>query len=420
VRALLLASVASVVVWLYLPVVAYAQTPFSTRDAFLAADPTAVRATLGAIPLADSIALDSLVRGGIPAVSDFFQLSPDVFWADGQGSSSHPSAGVALDRKRLATMRATLGARDFGDIVLFILAHEFAHMGQFRHYSLNTLRDVANLKAIECQADLWAGAMMINHLIDSTPVHAGREAGRAVVATAVDDRFARIRQALALAYQIGTPVWDDPSTHPLPSKRELCVARGVNGGIYMRLVRSYEQSHNSTLLSQINEWRAKDPQLFGLGTELWAWTNAEARRIVESKGVRSSANEGRPSLIEGLRTLVSSAEQGAERFRKEASIGLPWTECSTINDLKSVWVTCKDSSSLSAQMQADSYNNYRTMVRGVVLPRGWSETPEQVVNGGDSTSTVFRSPNGNATVTVFFVRSGRPWKAVFVSVLAKT
>jgi len=395
-----------------------AQSVFSTRDAFLAADSSVVRARLGALSLTKSVALDSIVRADIPVVSAFFQLSPDVFWADGQGSSSHPTAGVALDRQRLATMREQLDGSDFGDVTLFILAHEFAHMGQFRNYSLATLRETSRLKAIECQADLWAGALMINLMMDSAMARAAGRATRPVVTAIVDEGFARISKALALAYQIGTPVWDDPTTHPLPAKRQLCVARGVNAGIQMRLVRAYEQTGSPELLNQISAWRAKDRDLFGPGADLWAWTNTQAKSIVENEQIGQSPG-GRIDLIGGLRRVTESAEMGPDYLRSEASPGIPPLECSSTDEIDAVGLVCKDSSALSAKIQLDAYNNYRAIARGVLLPRGWAEQPEQLSANGDTTSSAFVWGSGRAAVIVFFAKTARQWRPVFLTVLSK-
>jgi len=407
-RSVLLTSLAGYGVGLS-PEAMQAQRGFASRDQFFAADSATVRLKLGATPLADSIALDSVVRAAIPIVSAFFKLSADVFWADGQGSSAHPTAGIALDRSRLGSMREEMEATEFSNVVLFILGHEFAHMGQFRHYPLSRLRTSDRRRLFECQADLWAGVMTMHVITDSSP-----KATPDTSQKGLEQDFFRIEQAAALAYQIGTPSWEELSEHPPPLMREECVVRGLEGGLVLRWIHYYDESHAASWASLIAAARSKDPRLPGPSSDEWALTEAEATAIVDSRSRTASSQR------DALDRVVASIDSGMNGFVNEAAKGLPFVHCSTTGDRTAISMTCKDSIPFSPRMQVDEYNRLREMARTVTIPRGWSEQSEQLLDAGRWTGTSFLSPDRRTSLTIHYRKVANRRRDVFLTMTVKS
>jgi hypothetical protein len=374
-----------------------------SEDVYAAARDGALRGTLQ--PL-DSVRIEELVKRLWPYAKQFFVLTPNLYWADGQGSSAQPQAGIGLDRFRIVQVRDSLGGA-YDDVVLFLLAHEAAHMAQFREYALANFLDSSKVRAMECQADMWAGALLMNYIADSVSMSgtAGTPIPPNVAAASSFAGLQRISSAGALAYHLGTPVWDDQRRHPRPEQRLLCAARGANAGLHLRLVKAYERTRDPKLLAEIDGWRTRDARWFGPGANVWDWMRDNAKALVNYQGLRFDPVGGRFDFIGTFSSLAIAAEQGwaalataghrirfPEQSNSECIVGDVYSE-----GKRTTSVTCRFKIYQSLAMVRDGYEQINTMLATILASRTWSTRPEVTDKVGRSTSFAFRN-GASATV----------------------
>jgi hypothetical protein len=125
--------------------------------------------------------------------------------------------------------------------IRLVLAHEFAHIYQFKTWSMNQDQVSASTPHIETQADCLAGLWIG---FDFT-----KDGGR----------MAEV--AAAIAYKIGDTAWDSPDHHGSPDTRRMCFVYGLRKG--------GEQAFGS----RESAYKAKGPELFN-------WSRSIASQIL--------------------------------------------------------------------------------------------------------------------------------------------
>jgi len=124
---------------------------------------------------------------------------------------SHPDFGIVLNIEELRKIFQESKTSSFQSVMSLIIAHEIAHQLQFKVYGANSiLQNCKEMKKVyECQADILAGAMLVN------------------ISDNGYDEIASIN-ALRVLYNIGTPEYSFSASHPSHEDRRLAVSMGIN------------------------------------------------------------------------------------------------------------------------------------------------------------------------------------------------
>lgn len=242
---------------------------FKSEAQFLSASLEDVNDKLRAAPLDPTKAIDKLALDLMKELDAINTMSTTLYWADGRGSSAHPLAGIGLDRIQVAQFYNKLNKDVFREIIKFVLAHEQAHMAQFRYYSLDSMKDPRKTRAKECQADILGGlTVAVSFLREGKSPEYNHEAGKAW---------------MDFVPQLGSPEWDDQTKHPTPAQRARAMTLGLNAGIYQAWIIQYKQTKDPKLLAAIQDYRKKLPDLFEMDENLFVWSNRIAKLIVDYK-----------------------------------------------------------------------------------------------------------------------------------------
>jgi hypothetical protein len=333
-----------------------------THAEFLEASPAEVEAALHPTVPSLTDSLDRLVLEQIPAISAFFAIDLRFRWTDLGGSQSLPGLGIFLDRRQLSRLRDSVDAFALGDVVRFVLAHEAAHLAQHRVYSATSLAEPTRLRAKECDADIWGAMAVINNLADLN--------------VAPNDAFDRMQRASALAFTLGTPVWDAPHLHPTPTQRLICVSTGLNAGLHLRLVRTYERTRDPKLEQQVAEWRKRDAQWFGPGDDVWKWTNQRAKALTNFEGTQHTPAGWTIDQRARFRILATAVERGRAALRQDVALleralappGL--VRCAVLETDSATSITCESQPFASLAIAKASYEADTILITGIEA-LGW-------------------------------------------------
>jgi hypothetical protein len=246
--------------------VTHAQS-FSSPADFWKASPTKVDQRLHTRPLDLNRPLDRRVRSIMDELDRLSQVSTDVYWADGYGSHAHPQKGIGLDRKQLEQLVNTQSQSTVEDAIRFILGHEQAHMYQFKYYS-NGLDDPGRRRAIECQADILGGLAFVGTLFRE------RRPPENIDFKSISEHV------VDLALKIGSPEWDDQTTHPRPEQRARAVTLGMLSQIQIVDWQMYQQTQNPDILQRIKSAESRFADIYKPQEAIMDWSNRMAKRIV--------------------------------------------------------------------------------------------------------------------------------------------
>jgi hypothetical protein len=238
---------------------------FSSFAAFFAAPSSEVQRRLGAQPLDTTKPLDRSVRGALDELDTFNQMHTAVYWSTGVGSHAHRQAGIGLNRAQLARLAQEQDGERFRQIVLFVLAHEQAHMAQYNFYS-NGLDDRQKRRAIECQADILGGMSFTAVLLKRR--------------TPLQDFDTMSQRLVALTEKIGSPEWDDQTTHPRPEQRARAITLGILSRIQLADWDYYDRSKDPETLRRLRSAESRFSDIIRKGDNFFEWSNRTAKKIV--------------------------------------------------------------------------------------------------------------------------------------------
>jgi hypothetical protein len=245
---------------------------FASFQEFYSAPGTEVKQQLNAVPLDVTNPLDRTVRSIMDELDQFNSMQTAVYWADGSGSNAHPAAGIGLDRAEVRKLAGKETPGTLRAVILFVLAHEQGHMAQFRYYDLVDMANPTKRRAVECQADILAG-------LSFTAIEL-RHANPRDFAASAQEAQADSSRIMQIAQKIGSPEWDDQTTHPRPEQRARAVSLGMLSRIQMADWEFYKRSHDSDTLRKIQSAEARFADIIHDGDNIFEWSNAAAKRIV--------------------------------------------------------------------------------------------------------------------------------------------
>lgn len=373
---------------------------FSSRDEFLAASDSALRVRLPSADPSVYPELRDLLNAQNTIVGRFYGYSASLHFAEGMGGTAFRGpAEIYINPRELLAIQDSTATITLSDVVTFILAHETAHMRQFRVFGPDSLRDPFKLRAIECDADVWAGMAMVSIAAGAgiNPVEFGN----------------RMRSASAVAFQIGDPAWEDETKHPAPMERALCFAVGTTAGMQYQLVRRYEATQNPVLLAQINEYRKQDPRWFARSDSIDIWTKEIAKAIVHYGGMRYEDADHKVDIMGTIVRTVNAINSGAAAVHMEQdSLQMPPPIACSVTDLPAgTEFRCLDPPAPSMAMGNMVFDNYVGMVEAATGPFGWVEGPEQP--GETLRVRAFTRPDNRVGVIVMLNKTTRTVSLIY-------
>jgi hypothetical protein len=237
---------------------------------------------------------------------------------DGYGTQAHPALGILVDsieiagllrevtsHKGAAGVPAEEITRRLEYVVRFLIAHEYAHLLQYRSLGPDLVASPDATRIIECGADLLGGVALFEYLTSRF----GGAVPHAATQTAVD-----------FGYVVGGSDWLDGTMHPLAEDRRQCIRRGIEVGAGIRATRLLRAgaADSSTIASA--GWLAENERELSQGTEsLLSWSQRRSREIVSARSVVDSSAVlavVRDSSVERLvGRLAAAAMKGAGALR---------------------------------------------------------------------------------------------------------
>lgn len=322
-------------------------TPLASWETFLAAPKSEIDRVRGAVPVDVTEEIGAAIARQLPFLERTFGDSapPIMFTTDGQGSSAHPEAGIGLDQRQFARLRDSLSTPTFDAVVRFLLAHEWAHMLQFKQYSREELVDPKWRGTLECHADLWAGISLANIAPDT--------------GLTVEERRDLVSAYSTVTALLGNPGSPLPWMHPRPERRMRCLVTGLAAGGRMRQLAHYANTGDTATARTIRAWSQLDSRWFDSidAGALRPWIEVTSFAIAANlhpvrlpwAGLFDEPIEiGRMMMAAhlGADTLRARALRPGEPGRLNASgiagkLGVPSaTECSFEEDDGAAWIAC--------------------------------------------------------------------------------
>src|SRR5688572_2471093 len=246
---------------------AFSQQSLIDRKQFFEADQETVRRVWNARELDPNKPLDRRVLDVMTQAQNAARISAPLFWKNAGGTQTHPRLGIGLDSTQLLRMVSEDGAESFQPNLALILSHELAHVAQFKQYALNNFADTSKARAIEAQADIFAGMnfmwMLLAERLDST------ESG------------ARMSMAATRIAAMGSHDYD-PGHHPRSEQRARAFNTGLVAGLQLMDLRSCKQG--AAAACRRAEKGKTSTDFHDFDEEVWAWSNRLAKRITQYAG----------------------------------------------------------------------------------------------------------------------------------------
>jgi hypothetical protein len=281
-----------------------------------------------------------------------------------------------LDVAEIAEYWKAAKLRNFSDAFAYYLAHEFAHIAQWKR-ARTILKDDPSL-VIECNADLWAGiAFVMAQPFDPSSA------------------YQRAKDLVALSAQggdlfpIGVHLADKVASHPEALQRASCAAKGLNAGLMMFRERQVAAAQASGFSVPPAPPLPSDFEYAGVTKDPWQWSIQTARLISEYK-----APEGmKPVSTWGpneFRSLAAAAERGPEtlaasRVLRASAPSAP--QCAYGTASKTATAKCSSPAGISERLTFVMYDSAIAMLRPILLSRAW--TQESAVRSNKGISETF-------------------------------
>ncbi|HEU5041035.1 MAG TPA: hypothetical protein VFT84_09460 [Gemmatimonadales bacterium] len=365
---------------------AQARRRLQSRAAFAALDSSDLADSSGMRPMRPKGAQDSVLLDMLAFLEESagrrhgIQGTRMRKW-DGFGSQAHPDLGILVDSLELADLLSEVmslkGAggmpRDTAEarlihVLRFLVAHEYAHLMQYKVFGRTFMDDPDSTRVIECGADLLGG---INYWVFMKRRVGGQPYPKGAFDTVRD-----------FGYVVGSSNWLDGTEHPQKEDRRLCIAKGTEtAGLLDSLDAVRTGRADSETLEAVRHRREAEPELADGTLDVMQWSRMRAHSLgAAGGGVVGGSKEldvVRDSSVSRLvRVLADAAVAGAEALRAfragsspgdstafllRQSLDPPW-ECTTRERLKAEEATClEDLRTGPAAREAA----FRSLIRGV-------------------------------------------------------
>lgn len=239
-------------------------------DEMLHATSETVHTRLSTKPLDPSMPLDGQLLSLMKALDTLHATKTTVFRADGMGAFAHPDAGIGVDHDQIEAWRHELGPTQFHEVLRLVLAHEQAHMLQYRYYTRASVLDRRKTRAVEGQADILAGVSAVWLLLrERQDVVAGQAA---------------IKKYRDFSLKIGCPL-DDQTKHPDSGQRARLVTLGLLAAFQYSDLDLYKRTKAEDALQRIVKGKVQNNDLPNFDERrlkienVFEWSNRVAKQI---------------------------------------------------------------------------------------------------------------------------------------------
>lgn len=330
------------------------------------------------------------LRARVEALSLFFHIpAPPWQSSDRYATAIAPDGLLTVNMKELASYQRGAGARDFDAILLFFLAHEFAHLAQARQ-SADDRRSESSV-VLECEADIWAGIAFVNV--------------RPIIGNPAEE-MRKITEVIASAAESGNmlpPGSHSAATrisHPEAIQRAFCAARGLSAGLSMirsrQLATTGRQGealwHGEALSTNSDEFQPTD--------DPWQWSLRNAKRIARYD-VNTDQSDWRGLGRDELVRLAQAAERGPAELLAAGVLTTPSTlaKCEYLRQPSLAAARCFSAiPPMSDRLAVESYEVTVSMLRPILLSRGW--TNDSTTSSSTENVTIFTKGSAKSVARV--------------------
>jgi hypothetical protein len=261
---------------------------FESYRSFLNADPAVLRARIHFTPLDQTRSLDRTTLAFLHSIEETTRTTSKISWGEGAGAFAHPLSGIVIDRKQLDSFQTEFTGAEFKTILLFVIAHEHAHMRQYAEYGKEIFLNEEKTRELELQADILAGAMV--GIVTAKEGQRLHSAGQPIL----KDTF-KTNTFVRLGVRIGHPSWNDGTKHPRADQRSVGAGIGLDGGLQWLFLEQYlghkKDGHEEEAKKWLVDIKAHDkrwpfmPQLLPSGDKpeySLDWSQRVARKMLET------------------------------------------------------------------------------------------------------------------------------------------
>ncbi|MGH7512925.1 MAG: hypothetical protein ACREOQ_08385, partial [Gemmatimonadales bacterium] len=239
---------------------------------------------------------------------------------DGYGSQAHPALGILIDGQELAELVGKVtqlkgmagvpkeeAQRRVQYVLRFLVAHEYAHLMQYKAFGPAAVDDPDSTRIIECGADLIGGLeyrefLGVRYGARPPPIEA-------------------IETPRDFGYVVGAPDWLDGTTHPGPESRRLCIVTGMGTAGALSSAAAYQQgARDSAAVQAVEYLRKEEPELYQGRVDLMTWSRVKARKLASGRAVVDGSQDlavvRDSSLTRLVGKLAAAAIQGSAALRR--------------------------------------------------------------------------------------------------------
>jgi hypothetical protein len=212
---------------------------------------------------------DALVLGVMRELDLINQMHTHVFWTTRIATAAHPAVGISVNRKDFDDWSRKHKRSYLIDLLRFVLAHEQAHMLQYKSYDLRSLFLKENLRAMETQADILAGMSFSSVYLRVRDPDAYNQA-----VVAVKD------------FAISIGCWAASlESHPEPPQRARAVTLGFVAAFQYNDFAAFKATSDTALRKSLEKSRENSSDLPNIDWTTntiegaWPWSNRLAKKI---------------------------------------------------------------------------------------------------------------------------------------------
>lgn len=342
-------------------------------------------------PVVSAVAVEDL-RAAVAALSHFFGVpSPALRVSDWEPTEVSPigeSFALTVNTKEITNYYRGAGARDFDVVLLFFLAHEIAHIAQAAQ-SVNDRRSEPSVVR-ECEADLWAGAALVNiRPLVGDPMMELQKVTGAITAAAEGGN----------ALRLGGHNASGDASHPEAMQRAFCATRGLSAGLNMIRFRQIASSGSKAPWSSNSEaWNTNSEEL-GPMQDPWEWSLRNARIISVGDII---AVDVQPPILgnEEMLRLAQAAERGPSTLVSAGVLVAPsqFAQCRYFHESAISAARCSVSSLPSDRLALESFEVTLATLKGILLSRGWNS--DSTVQTSSESVATFRKGRAKSIARV--------------------
>jgi hypothetical protein len=302
------------------------------------------------------------LAGFFKAPKPAFRLTDLESTHSAPATPSEPGGTVVFNGSQLAVAGRHIAEFNFENAMFFTLAHESAHLARCRNSPSSCAgAEAAPRRVLECDADILAAAAFVLVTFN--------------IAAPLDRAAKSLNSFVAFATETGQPYspghndFDNETQHPARLTRAVCVARGLNAGMFLL---TNEKLPGNTINQAVGDGSNIDgPSLDVLKTraDIVSWSLRAAEAIVKRRLKDTT------TIAPQWERLAAASEEGREALRRsESPEKIAGFECAATRATDFVSVECKMGPASSRPIVHEAYESFASGFRDLLRSRGWDRT----------------------------------------------